>query len=205
MALKKPWLIVCLAAAGSVSAQPYVAAGLGATRAAFDCAGTTWCDKTDSGGKLMAGYMFTPNVAAELSYMDFGRMRATGTAEVDTGSGIVPVSVGVKLSSTAIGVGAAFFGELAPQWQAVARLGVAQLKAKVSASTLGIDLSDSDRHAKAYLGLALAYRLSPQLSINGELDVTRAEYSKIWTVSEPIDLRENGTVKLLSLGVLYRF
>jgi len=117
----------------------------------------------------------------------------------------VPVAVAVKLSSTAIGAGAAFIGDLAPQWQAVARLGAPQVKAKVSASTLGLDLSDRDRYAKAYLGLAQAYRLSPQLSINGKLDVMRAEYSKLWTVSEPIDLREKGTVKLLSLGVHYRF
>jgi len=183
------------AGAFAQTAQPaqsaYALIAAGSSRFGVDCAGTTSCDKTDTGWKVFGGYRFTPNWAAEVGYFDFGKAKATLN---DAQLGVVSAAV----ESTAIGLGVAFHQDLAADWPCVARLGVASVKTRVSASVTGASGNDSDRSANGYVGLGIGYRLSRIVSADLAWDYTRSKYNKN-------GLDASGNVNMVSLGLTVGF
>src|SRR5262245_32793760 len=85
-----------LVASAAASAQGYAVLSAGASQLDLDCAGASTCDKSGTSFKLLGGYSFAPNMAAEFGYFDFGKARAA-----DSGA-----SLDVK--TTAFGGGIAF-------------------------------------------------------------------------------------------------
>jgi OmpA-OmpF porin, OOP family len=190
--MKRNALTLVAAAAGlmlstAAFAQAYVGIGAGPSKLSVSCADTDTCDTTGTGFKVFGGYKFTPNIAAEANYFDFGKAKATIT---DSELGLVSA----KYKPTAIGLGVAFFGDVAPNWPGVVRLGVASVKAKASGSGAGISTSDSKTTTQAYFGLGIGYSILKNLSVDLAADFSR---SKIYD--------ETSNVRMITVGVTYSF
>jgi OOP family OmpA-OmpF porin len=52
----------------------YIGANIGQSKFRNACNGFTGCDDKDTSFRLFGGYQFTPNIAAELGYNDFGKI-----------------------------------------------------------------------------------------------------------------------------------
>ena len=186
----KTQLLTALAAltlSTAASAQFYGVASVGTSRLDVDCTGASSCDKSDTGIKLMGGYRFMPNLAAEIGYFDYGKAKAA--APGITGD----------IKNTAFGGGVAYHLDLAPSWNAVGRLGIAQVKTKISGSIAGFGSgSDSDNNTALYGGLGVGYKLRPNLSIDGAWDFSKSKYNKNGA-------DESGNINMFSVGVTVGF
>jgi OmpA-OmpF porin, OOP family len=183
-----PYVVVALSLASAAAvAQPYVSASVGTVKANVDCAGTSSCDRTDAGFKLIGGYFFSPKLAAELGYFDYGKAHAEIPGQTS------------EIASSAVGIGVAAYQDLAADWSLFARLGIARMTTKVSASIAGVgSASDSATNAAAYGGLGLGYRLRPNTVLELTWDTTRTQYDKN-------GLDESASLNMFSLGMTYKF
>lgn len=170
----------------TAQAQGYVGLGVGATHLNSDCSGTTSCDNNGTGFKLFGGYKYTPSIAGELVYLDFGKAKASIP---DFGG---PVSGEIKTS--ALGLGVAFMGPFSPDWSGVARLGIARVKAKVTASQGSLSASDSENSTQAYFGLGVGYALSKAATIDLSADFSKSKFAG-----------ESGNVRIVGIGFTYGF
>jgi OmpA-OmpF porin, OOP family len=174
--------IAALALSGAASAQTYGVISVGSSKHNLDCAGATTCDKTGTAFKLLGGYKFNPNFAVEGGYMNFGKSRAADAGD----------SLSLKVDG--FGIGGAFHQDFATNWNFVARLGLAQIKTKASATLGGVGGSDSDSSAQLYGGLGLGYKLTKQMSIDAAWDFSKAEFAG-----------EKGNVNAYSVGLTFAF
>lgn len=161
---------VALMASGGAHAEGYVGLAGGVARADVDCSGTTVCDRNDTAVKVFGGYKFTPNIALEGNYFNFGKVKVAGPVP-----GFGTVTGDIKTSG--FGIGAAFFGQFGSDWSGVARLGVASMKTKVNASVAGFSGSDSETKAQPYAGFGLGYGISKGVTLDLAADFSRGEYS----------------------------
>jgi OOP family OmpA-OmpF porin len=179
-------IILAVAAVTALSANTafadnYVGGSVGSSHVNIDCTGTTNCNNNGTAFKLFGGYKFTPNVAAEISYFDFGKAKAT----------VAPNTI--SISGTGLGFGVAAFTEFAPQWKGVGRLGIASTSVKASVSG-AVNGSDTDHSTNAYAGLGVGYELQKGLTLDATLDFTRLKYAS-----------ESANVRVLSVGLTYAF
>jgi hypothetical protein len=142
------------------------------------------CDESGTAFKVLGGFRIAPNFALEGGYMSYGKSKAR-----DSGLGI-----GLDTTVDGVGIGGAFLHDLTPQWNFVARLGLAQMKAKAKATVGGSSGSDSDSSAQLYAGLGVGYRLSKQMSLDAAWDTSRAKIA-----GETLD------VSAFSLGLTFAF
>jgi OmpA-OmpF porin, OOP family len=165
--MKKSLLVAAamLALAGTASAQNYVSVSVGSSDHDLGCSGATVCDESGTAFKLLGGFRMAPNFAIEGGYMSYGKSKAS-----DSG-------LGISLDTTVdgFGIGGAFLHDITPQWNFVARLGVAQMKAKAKATLGGSSGTDSDSSAQLYAGLGVGYRLTKQMSLDAAWDTSRAK------------------------------
>lgn len=187
--MKKTTLVAALLAslATGAHAEGYIAGAVGPSHASLDCAGTSNCDNSGTGYKLVGGFKINPNVGLEVSYFDFGKAKAT---IFDPGFG----TINGTLRTQGLGIGVAGFLDFTPAVYGVARLGVASLKTKIDVSSGGLSGSDSESNAQAYLGLGAGYRLTPNISLDAALDLSRMEYGG-----------EKANVRMLSVGATFKF
>ena len=165
--MKKILLTALIAMAGSVGAHAegiYVGVAAGGTNLDLDCNGAPSCDKSDTGFKLFGGYKLTENVAVEAHYADYGKAKLSGGG----------VSADVKLSG--FGLGVAYLGDFAPDWNGVVRAGVARNKVKLDASSGVVSLSDSESKTKGYIGAGVGYKLTKEVALTAAIDYTQAEF-----------------------------
>jgi len=176
-----------LAFSGAASAQWYGSASAGMSRQSIDCTGAPNCDETGTAFKILGGYKYTPNIAAEVGYFSFGKATASDpTASVD-------------FKTTLLGVGVAFHGDFAPSWTGVARLGVGRVKTKLDVGVTGLgSASESDTNTSLYGGVGIGYRLQSNLTIDGSLDFTKSKFNKL-------GLDESWNATAISVGVTYSF
>jgi OOP family OmpA-OmpF porin len=165
--------------AAALAQNIYVGGAVGQAHYDFDCAGSPSCDKNDTGGKVFGGYKFTPNIAVEASYTNFGKAK----------SGVPIPGFGVvtgDLKGEGFGAGVAFFAPFANDFSGVARLGVASNKFKLSAQ--------SETSTEGTYGLGLSYNVTKQVSLDLAWDGTRGKF-------------QGETVKLnmFTLGATYSF
>jgi OOP family OmpA-OmpF porin len=173
-------------ATSSAFAQGYVGGAVGRAHFSADCAGTTSCTTNDTGFKIFGGYKFMPNMAAELTYFDYGKL----TAGVPITGGTATLDV----RGTGFGLGVAFMGDFTPEWSGIARLGVASNRAKVSVVAGALSGNDSERKTTAYAGLGVGYAFSKQLKAEAGIDFSNIEYQG-----------ERSNVRLISVGLTYSF
>jgi OOP family OmpA-OmpF porin len=165
-------------ACNAALAQVYVGGSVGLTQQSANCSGWSSCDKSDTGLKLYGGYKLTKAWALELGYNDFG--------SVSLRSG--PFSG--SYSATALSAGGAFFLTLAPKLTGIARFGLASVDGDYSAPGGG----SSESSIEPYVGLGIAYTLTPKLSLTGGFDYLNADYP-----------RGSGSATLFSVGLSYAF
>ena len=180
--------IAALAFPLAASAQFYASAAVGQAWHDFECqSGLTKCDDSGTGFKLLGGYRFTPLIAAEVSYVDYGKVT------------IGDAGFTQNFEVTAFAAGVALHGDFTPSWSWVARAGVAQVKVDMSASSAFGSASADDENVKPYFGAGISYRFSKQLSADLSFDLTEATF----------DLNNNNKrewdIKTLWLGVTYSF
>lgn len=172
--------------AGAAFAEGYVGAAVGSSHANVDCSGTTNCSTNSTGFKVFGGYKFSSNFAGEVSYFDYGRVKAS----VPFGGTVFDTTI----KGSGLGIGIAFLGDFAPKWSGVARLGLASNRTKLSISGGGVSGSDSESSTHAYAGLGVGYEISKGVKLDAAFDVTNLKYST-----------ESANMRLLSLGLTYTF
>ena len=133
----------------------YIGGNVGPTKYRGDDIGGFTTDRSDKGGKLYAGYEFTPNVALELGYADLGSYTsAIGSAD---GQGAFLDVVG-KVPFT-------------PQLSGIARLGA--FNGKVDGTLAGFE--DSATKTTPKVGLGLQYDFTKNVALRGEWERYRFE------------------------------
>ena len=147
MKLKPQFLAACLVGVFAVSAQAQVSGtglyvGGSAGQSKWKGGDFPGLDSTRVGGKLYGGYEFTPNLALELGYVDFGDFGSMNA------SGVFLDAVG-KFPFT-------------PQWSGLARVGAFQGKLS--------DSSGSDRGTSYKAGLGVQYNLTPNMALRSEYE-----------------------------------
>lgn len=166
-----------MAFSASALAQGYVGVSAGRSRIDLDCAGTTSCDRTDTGAKIFGGYMFMPNFGAEIAYYDLGEATIEG-----------PVSGSLRGRSLGVfGVAAAPFG----QFSVFGKLGAVSTKAEVDVTGIG---SDSERKTNVGWGLGASYEFTNNIGVRAEFERMRVEFAD-----------DKDDVDLITVGVHYRF
>jgi OOP family OmpA-OmpF porin len=174
--------LAALIGAASAQAQVYGTIAGGTTHLGMDCAGTTSCDTSGTGVKLVGGYEFGNGFSVEACYIGFGKFRAADN------------TASVTMKPTAITLGGAFAMPLGSDWGMNVRLGIAQVKTKASATVGSVSGSESESKAKVYAGLGVTYAISKAVKFELGVDSTQSEIAG-----------EKGTVRLISLGATFSF
>lgn len=183
---------VMAALAGGAAAESYVGMGAGASRFKVDCTGLSRCDKSDVGVKFFGGYRYTPMVAGEVSYIDFGKSKSTATQDGFLLEGV--------LKSHALVANVALSLPMVDAVDGVARLGVARVRGSLDQRADGrIIASDARVSLQPYLGLGLQYRFRTNVSVDVGLDMTR------FKLSNGAGGSTTSSVRLANAGITYGF
>jgi len=175
--------LAALASGSAHAQQAYVGGAIGQSHIDLNCSGVPNCSSHDTGYKVFGGYKFTPNLAGEVTYFDWGKISGSSGA------------ASAEVRGTGVGLGVAFMGDFTPQWSGVARLGIASNKAKAEGKFNGnVVVSDSETKTTAYAGFGVSYALGKQLKLDGAIDFSNLELQG-----------DKGNVRLLSVGLTYAF
>jgi OOP family OmpA-OmpF porin len=161
----------------------YVGATLGQSKFKDSCEGLAAgvsCDDKDTAWRILAGYQFSPNFAAELGYHNLGETKASGGG----------VSASVKGTAWEL-VGLGIF-PVANQFGIYGKLGFHHSEAKLE-SNVGITGKDT--------GNGLTFGFGGQFDVMPALGL-RAEWQRYRKLGGESD---NGDVDVLSLGGIWRF
>ena len=179
--------VTLLALSTAASAQVYGVISLGTARLDIDCAGATKCDKSGTSVKLLGGYKFTPNLAAEVGYFGLGK------------ASVADAGTSLDITNTGFGGGVAYHQDLGAAWSFVGRLGLASVKTKLNASVSSLGSGgDSDTNVQPYGGLGIGYKLGKSTTLDAAWDVSKAKYSKN-------GVEESGSINAFSLGLTIGF
>jgi opacity protein-like surface antigen len=185
--MKKLALTLLAVAATTLStgamAQFYVSGDIGQGHASVDCSGIASCSKNDTAFKVTGGYKFGKGFAAEVGYVDFGN--ATGNDQ----------GVSAQIGAKAFTVGGAYELPFAPQWNGVARLGLASVETKISGSIAGLGgYSQSETNTEAYYGLGVNFAVARNVKIEAAIDWSHLGFQG-----------ESGVVRAITVGGRYEF
>ncbi len=185
--MKKFLIAASMAAAALVStsamAQAYVSADVGVGHGSVDCTGVSSCDKNSTSFKVTGGYKFGYGFAAELGYIDFGKVTAS-----DDG-------LSAKITAKAWTLGVAYEVPFTPELSGVARLGAASVDTKISASIVGEgSASESKTKTEAYYGLGLNYTVVKNVKVEAGIDWSHADFEG-----------NTAVVRSITAGVRYEF
>lgn len=160
----------------------YLTAAGSSTKLNVDCAGTSACDASDTGLKLVGGYQLGGGLSVELAYLSYGKFGATVS------------NINTTLKPTAIMLAGAYALPLGTDWGLNVRLGLAQVKTQVNAVSGSLSGSRSESKAKVYAGVGLTYAISQTVKIELAADSTEAEI-----------VDQKGAVRLFSLSASFAF
>ncbi|MGM9484511.1 outer membrane beta-barrel protein [Roseateles sp. NT4] len=188
--LMKKYAFVVAALFGAATAQAaepnpsafYIGAAAGSTHLNVDCTGTTICDSSDNGRKLMGGYSFGNGFSLEGSYINFGKAHVGNAAS------------SIRLKPSAFVLGGAYSLPLASDWGMVVRLGVAQVKVRADLIDGPQQGSASESETQLVAGVAVSYAVSNRIKLELGVDSTKAHFEG-----------QTGNVRLISLGATFAF
>ena len=185
--------LACLTTAASAASNdddpnaigPYLGAAYGLSHySKVDCSGAVSCDNTPEGFKLIGGLPMSKNIALELQYVRYGK-----------GDALFQSGVRGSWEGRHFGVGVASIGNFGQRWTGIARAGLAENKAKLTGSVPGLGSgSISENHVSVYAGGSIGFRVTPQLTVEAGLDLTRFEL-----------LDEKVTARQFNLGLRHSF
>lgn len=167
-------LLSAVVAAPAVAADFYAGVRVGQARTSIDNANLTTANPTAYG--VFGGYAFTPNVAAEVEYLNLGEVKAGGGGAKSSGG-----SVSV--------VGSYPFNE---RFSLFGKLGYARLTSKFSG---GGTNPDAKSNAVTY-GLGGQYNVTPSVGVR--LGWDRYKFNDTTQ-------QMNGKANLYSVGALFKF
>ena len=136
-----------------------------------NCEGTTRCDKSDRALRLNAGYGLGNGLVIEAVSFNFGKLKGTVS---DFG-----IPVNIEIGATAFGGGVAYHMPAGSSSSQFFRLGLAQVKAKVTARGPLGSFSDSDSHTTAYAGLGFAWNFSQNTALELAWETTQFKVEDI--------------------------
>lgn len=139
----------------------------------FSPLNVTSVDKKDTQFGIAAGYRFSPNLAVELGYLDFGKAKVNATY---SGTGVTGEG---KINTTHASL--IFSAPIDPFWSVYGRLGAARSDRKVSASASGLTLSESDKKTEALFGLGMGYAFARNLT--GTLEYQKLNDSDVSAIN----------------------
>lgn len=173
------------------NAQVYAGVGAGVTHFEQDCTGAETCETSSTGGKFYGGFAVNPNLAFEVGYLDFGKVKSSGWVSVYG----TPLLLHVDLQATAVTAAVALRGPIARDLSLVGRLGVAQVKMTGQVYTSAFSAPDENQTStKPYVGVGLEYSFSQKL---------KGVLSADFTQGEIVD--ESGSLRMVGVGLQYAF
>lgn len=187
-------LATLASASAFADAQGYVTVGVGATKVDIDCTGTSSCDDTGTAAKVVGGWEFTKDFAAEVSYNYLGQMKATFTNDPTIGTG------DVAIKASYVGLGVAWRPTFGNNFGGLVRAGAAFVNTKVdvTSSALGPG-NESHSSTHPYFGLGLTYAFDKNFGV--ELTWDRVDVS----VDDGSGGDSSSTTDTFALGATYHF
>jgi hypothetical protein len=173
-------LVLASMSAAPAFAAPYIGVAVGVSQADVDC-GSDDCDKTGTAVKVLGGYEFTNNLAAEVTYYSLGKA-------------VVHDMVDVDFKGAWWGLGGAWRPQFGNGWGGVARAGVAFTTGKVEASPV----SFSHDSTQPYFGIGATYELQKNVRLEFDFDSTQITHAVG-------DVSTTSTVNAVVFGVTYGF
>lgn len=155
LAISGASLLGSLGLAGTAQAQAqglYVGGSAGGSHFKGNSIGGMATDRSDTGLKVFGGYQFTPNIALEGGYVDFGKFKSS--AGQIKARGVYLDAVGTV--------------PISGPWSAIGRVGV--VNARVDNS-----LVSNDRGTAAKVGAGVQYAIDRNLSVQGEWERYRLD------------------------------
>ncbi len=157
------------------------------------------CKDSDTAWKIFGGYQFTPNLAVELGYNDFGRI--SSDAVVTMGGSTFAGNARIEATAfEATGVGTLPLGH---QFSLYGKLGVYYAETKSSANVTQTtppfasgSSSASDNNTNLTFGFGARYDVTKNIAL-------RAEWQRFSKVGS--DSTGKGDIDVLGIGALYRF
>ncbi len=159
------------------AAQGYLGLSVGKTGFDPDCRPGFGCDDSDTGFKIAAGALGADIWGVEISYIDLGKIDASGGSQEASGL-------------TLSGIASLPF---TPAFSAFAKLGVTYARTKTSAIAAGVSTGSENGFGVSY-GAGLAYAINAQLSAVAEYEQYRIKFAP-----------GSQTLDFVSIGVRYRF
>jgi OOP family OmpA-OmpF porin len=155
-------------------------------------------NNSDTGWKLFAGYKFHPNFAVEGGYVDLGKFSANTNITAVNGTPVVPTSLTFTIkASEGFFVSGLGVWPVNNQFSVFGKLGGYNMKTEVTASILGINISNTARNNGWLFGLGGQFDFTKNVGL-------RLEWERFNKVGDK-DKTAQGDVDLLSLGLVYRF
>ena len=157
------------------------------------------CKDNDTSWKVFGGYQFTPNLALELGYNDFGRV--SGDALASLGGSTFTGNAEVEATAFELtGIGSLPLGH---QFSLYGKLGVYYAETKSSANVQQTtppfatgSASMSDNNTNLTFGFGARYDITRNIAV-------RAEWQRFSKVGS--DQTGKGDIDVLAIGGLYRF
>lgn len=176
-------LAATAAHADQQAAHAYVGVAAGLSHISIDCTGSTSCDKTDTGGKLVGGYNFGNGFGLEAGYVNFGKGSAADA------------TLSATIKPAALTLGGVFALPLGNEWGMNFRLGVARVKTKVDAALGALHgPTESETRTKPYAGIGLTYALSQAVKLELAVDSTQGQFAG-----------DKGSLRLITAGATFAF
>lgn len=198
--------IVSASVAPALAENMYVAASIGQSKVninkaeidnALTNAGVTGLsssiDDTDTAYKLQVGYQFTPNIAAEIGYVDLGKLSYNAAYTGGTASATAKVT---GWTVAALGI-----LPLNNSYSLFAKLGMIDGKVQTDVWATGpggsATANASSTNWRPNYGLGVAYSATKTIDVRGE-------YERFDDLGDA-NKTGKGNVDLLSVGVAFRF
>ena len=181
--------VALMAAALTANAQGfYVGGHLGQTSVDSFCDGVSGpgvsCDDKDTSWKILGGYQVNKNFAAEVGYIDFGKVSARGPGGTVSAEAHAFDLVGVGILP------------LADRFSVYGKLGVYHGTVDADVNTTTIVGSASDDATDLTFGFGAAFELTRQVAL-------RAEWQRYSDVGGSDTGKDD--LDVMSVGVLFRF
>ena len=179
-------LALAAACAASTAAHgQYVGAGIGPSRIEINCAGSTSCDKNDTGFKIYGGWNLPGPFSVEAAYFDWGKANAT----------FAPGGAITSLDTKARGFGVDGAYSLLFGWgECIFRAGIVYNRAKTMTTSGGGSTTSTYNYTAPHLGGDCAYPFAPNWWVTGGVDYSRIKY----TASDKAD------VMLFTIGLRWK-
>jgi len=182
--------VPAFAQSDTLAGHPYIGAAGGVSHVNGGCVAGVSCDNNDTAWKIYGGWTFPGDFAAELTYYDLGKFKASANG------------ASASLSGSYWGIGGAWLPQFGNSgWGGAVRLGAAYGEGKLGATGIASQTRD-DWHPNG--GLGVSYAFSKNLKVEADLDFTKIG-SQYTDPDSGATLKATDTVRTYMIGANYTF